>query len=108
MFNPFLFKGFEPSYEVSTASNLVLNLAMEMAPADAISFGYLIKDKNSFCGHLEICSSHGIFSAYATSNDPEKVLNKLKSRIVRQLKHWKRTRFPPIPNAVGSMTMDVA
>ena len=97
MFNPFLFKGFEPSYEFSAASNLVLNAALELAPKDAISFGFITKNDKVFRGHLEICSSCGIFSAFASGRTPEVVLNKLRTRIFKQLKRWKRTSFPPIP-----------
>jgi len=99
MFNPFLFKGFEPSHEFSQASNLVLSAALELAPRDAISFGYISKSKSDFRGHLEICSSHGVFSAFAAAGDPETVLSKLRARILKQLKRWKRSSFPPIPAA---------
>lgn len=107
MFNPFLFKGFEPSYELNLAANVVIAAALELAPEDAISFGHIMKDGNVFQGHLEICTSCGIFSAFATSDDPMKVLNKLRARILRQLKTWKRSHFPPIPSIVQPLEVAV-
>lgn len=108
MNNPFNFKGFEPTAEFYEASNLVLAAALELAPKDAISFGQIVKNKNIFRGHLEICSSCGIFSAFAAASDPQTVLNKLRSRIFKQLKRRKRSSFPPIPTAPRPFEFAVA
>lgn len=96
--NPFLFKGFEPSQELNEAANRSMASALVLSPNDSIPFGYIVKDKHLYRGHIEICSSHGVFSAYATSSDPEAVLGKLKARILKQLKRWRKSRFsPPTP-----------
>jgi hypothetical protein len=108
MFNPFLFRGFEPSYELNLAANVVLAAALELAPEDSITFGHILKDKNIYRGHLEICTSCGIFSAFASSDDPSKVLSKLRARILKQLKNWKRSNFPPIPTVVRPLEAAVA
>jgi hypothetical protein len=96
--NPFLFRGFEPTPELNEAANLSMASALALSPNDSIPFGYIVKDKDRYRGHLEICSSQGIFSAYATSVEPEVVLAKLRARILKQLKRWRKNRFsPPTP-----------
>jgi hypothetical protein len=97
--NPFLFRGFEPSRELDEAASRSMASALVLSPSDSIPFGYIVKDRDKYRGHLEICSSHGVFSAYATSDQPEAVLGKLKARILKQLKRWRRSRFnPPVPS----------
>ena len=93
--NPFLFKGFEPSKDFNEVANLEMASALSLAPRDSIPFGFIVMDGERYRGHLEICSSYGIFSAYATGLRPEEVLGKLKARILKQLKRWRKSRFPP-------------
>ncbi|HEX4926240.1 MAG TPA: hypothetical protein VFV50_19255 [Bdellovibrionales bacterium] len=93
--NPFMYRGFDPSRELDDSANGALVSALILSPNDAIPFGYIVKDRSLYRGHLEICSSHGIFSAYASSTDPVVVVEKLKGRILKQLKRWRKSRYSP-------------
>lgn len=96
--NPFLFHGFEPSRELDEGTNQSLISVLVLSPNDSVPFGYIVKDRDRYRGHLEICSSQGVFSAYAAGARPEAVLGKLKARVLKQLKRWRKSRSnPPVP-----------
>lgn len=87
------FLGFEPSYDVRSGVDILLNQLHLKSPSQSFLSAKFTMTNGIFEGVIKITSSAGNFVAKATDTHITNLGHQLMDKVISQLDKWKSLRF---------------
>ena len=93
MIKEFIFQGFDPEQKTKDLAFKRFQKIYFSVPNDSIPKAFIEKQGKVFSGEVEIISNQGTFTAKASGQNPDSVINDLFQDVSEKLATWRKTRF---------------